>query len=250
MRLYAGCGGWDHHNWNDGRFYPKGLDADEYLSYYGSIFNCVEIDSTFGGAPDRFTTIRWSRLAADGLMFTARFPKAITFEKRQGRPVTEVEEFLEAMGPLSEKLLAFLITIPPSLSFNNGFEKIKDLIPLLDRNYRYAIESSHESWFTKEFYRYLSENNLCLAWTQTEEFHAPPQTTTDFVYIRFTGRPSMQDVNAMRTQKSRSSELKIWASRLKMAQKKLEFAIVAADNHFGGFGPATVKEFKKMLLPA
>ena len=38
-----------------------------------------------------------------------------------------------------------------------------------------------------------------------------------------------------------------WASNVKKVNDKVQFAIVAANNHYAGFGPATANNFRKML---
>ena len=52
-------------------------------------------------------------------------------------------------------------------------------------------------------------------------------------------------------QKDRVSEMKKWARYLKRAieeqREKLNLAIVAANNHYAGFGPGTANTFRKML---
>jgi hypothetical protein len=55
----------------------------------------------------------------------------------------------------------------------------------------------------------------------------------------------------MKIQKDRVSEMKRWARFVKRArdeeQDRLNLAIVAANNHYAGFGPGTVNTFRKML---
>jgi hypothetical protein len=46
------------------------------------------------------------------------------------------------------------------------------------------------------------------------------------------------------------SEMKRWARFLKKAReehRKINLAIVAANNHYAGFGPGTANTFRKML---
>ena len=192
-------------------------------------------------------TIRWSKLTPDNFRFTAKFPRAITHEERLGPPKSDIEFFFEAMRPLKDKLLCLLLQLPPSLTMKEGLEKLKKLIPLLDKDYRYALEVRHASWFTKEVYKLLSANRICLAWSQLDAIHTPPELTTDFIYLRFIGDRSIEEKDFGTIQRDRSKELKIWASRVKMAQKKLRFAIVAANNHYAGFGPSTANSIRKLI---
>ena len=246
MKPYIGCSGWSYSSW-DGHFYPKGTESKDYLQYYSKVFDFVEIDSTFYRLPDRFMTIRWSKITPDDFRFAAKFPRTITHENRLGPPADELEYFFEAMRPLKDKLLAFLIQLPPSLTMKEGFEKLKNLIPRLDGAYRYALEVRHESWFSKDLYRILSNNNICLAWSQLDTIRTPPEVTADFAYVRLIGDRSISEENFGRIQRDGTKEMSTWASRLKLAEKKLAFSIVAANNHYAGFGPSTANGFRKMI---
>ena len=246
MKAYVGCSGWSYSSW-DGHFYPKGTEPKEYLPYYANVFDFVEIDSTFYRMPYRFMGIRWSKITPDDFRFAAKFPRSITHENRLVAPADELEYFFDSMRPLKNKLLAFLIQLPPSLTMKEGLEKLKNLIGRLDADFRYALEVCHESWFSKEVYRILSNNNICLAWSQLDTIHTPPEVTTDFVYLRLIGDRSIDEKDFGLLQRDRTKEMATWASRVKLAEKKLKFSIVAANNHYAGFGPATANGFRKMI---
>jgi uncharacterized protein YecE (DUF72 family) len=78
----------------------------------------------------------------------------------------------------------------------------------------------------------------------------PPVITTDFFYLRLIGDRSIQESNFGKLQRDRSLEMKGWADKvtqLKEDEKSLKIGIVAANNHYGGFGPGTAKMFREML---
>lgn len=50
-----------------------------------------------------------------------------------------------------------------------------------------------------------------------------------------------------RVQKDRLKELRLWSHSVQRAKEKAKFAIVAANNHYAGFGPATANSFRKMV---
>jgi uncharacterized protein YecE (DUF72 family) len=118
---------------------------------------------------------------------------------------------------------------------------------MLDTDFRYAIEVRHKSWFdNKDVYNLLSENNICLAWSQLDTIQTPAKLTSDFVYLRFIGDRSIDERNFGRIQKDRTKELKMWSDSLDRLKEKSKLAIVAANNHYAGFGPATANSFRKM----
>ena len=154
----------------------------------------------------------------------------------------------DMMRPLQRKLLALLIQLPPSLSANEGMKKLKTLVDLLDPDFRYAIEVRHTSWFdSKGFYKLLSDNKICLTWSQLATIQTPPKLTTDFIYLRFIGDRSISEEDFSKIQKDRLKELQRWSEEVKSVKEKARFAVVAANNHYAGFGPATANSFRKLV---
>jgi hypothetical protein len=68
--------------------------------------------------------------------------------------------------------------------------------------------------------------------------------------LRFIGDRSIDEKDFGIIQKDRIKEMEYWASVVvKKAQKdkNLKRGIVAANNHYAGFGPGTANMFRKML---
>jgi uncharacterized protein YecE (DUF72 family) len=151
------------------------------------------------------------------------------------------------MRPLREKLLALLLQLPPSLTAKEGFKKLEALIHMLDPDFRYAIEARHRSWFDRGVYKLLSDNNICLAWSQLDIIQTPVELTSDFAYLRFIGDRSIDVKDFGKIQKNRERELKRWSDSVRRARDKAKFVVAAANNHYAGFGPATANSFRKML---
>ena len=193
-------------------------------------------------------TKRWASITPDNFRFAAKFPRSITHEKRLADSDKELRYFLDMMRPLQRKLLALLIQLPPSLTAKEGMKKFQALIDRLDSNFRYALEVRHISWFGyKDFYKLLSDNNICLAWSQLDTIQSPPELTTDFIYLRFIGDRSIDEKDFGKIQKDRFEELQNWSEEVIKLRDKAKFAIVAANNHYAGFGPATANSFRKIV---
>jgi hypothetical protein len=73
-----------------------------------------------------------------------------------------------------------------------------------------------------------------------------PELTSDFVYLRFIGNRSIDEKDFGRIQKDRLKN-SLWSDSVRRVKNKAEFAIVAANNHYAGFGPATANSFRKMI---
>jgi uncharacterized protein YecE (DUF72 family) len=167
-----------------GHFYPPNIDRKDFLQYYSHVFDFAEIDSSFYRAPNLFMTKRWASLTPDDFRFTAKFPRSVTHEKRLTEPEKELHYFFDVMRPLRNKLLALLLQPPPFFTAKEGLKKLEALIHILDPDFRYAIEVRHNSWFDRKVFKLLSDNNICLAWSQLDTIQTPPELTSDFAYLR------------------------------------------------------------------
>ena len=249
MKFYVGCSGWSYTAWQ-GPFYPSNMDNSKWLEYYSKVFDYVEIDSSFYRIPNIFTVKKWSKTTPSNFRFTAKFPKVITHEKRLKNVDNQLSLFFKAMEPLHDKILALLIQLPPSLEITEGLQRLREIIPILDNRFRYAVEIRNHSWFQDLAYNFFSNNNLCMVWSQLVGRRIPPIVTSDFLYIRFIGDRTIQEKNFGRIQKDRTSEMRKWSRQLLRVQKedsKLNLAIVTANNHYAGFGPTTASMFRKII---
>jgi uncharacterized protein YecE (DUF72 family) len=64
-----------------GAFYPKGMKSADYLGYYSSRFDTVEVDSTFYRCPTMEAVRNWARKTPPGFIFSLKIPRTITHEK-------------------------------------------------------------------------------------------------------------------------------------------------------------------------
>jgi len=190
----------------------------------------------------------WYKRSTQNFRFTAKFPKIITHDKRLKDVDKELGRFFEAMRPLADKTLALLIQLPPSLHIFEGLERLRDLVPTLDKGFRYAVEVRHSSWFQDLAYNFFANNDLCLVWSQLAELQTPPILTTDFLYLRFIGDRTIHEKDFGRIQIDRVLEMEKWAENVKTVQdERIKLAIIAANNHYAGFGPGTANMFRNMI---
>jgi len=254
VQYHIGCSGWSYTAWL-GPFYPSKLENTDWLRYYSQIFDYVEIDSSFYRMPNKFMVKNWAKKTPDNFRFTAKFPKIITHDKHLVDVNEEVCTFLNNMEPLQEKTLALLIQLPPSMEIMPGLEGLKELLPYLDVRFRYAVEVRHPSWFQDLAYNFFTDNDICMAWSQLAHLITPPIVTTDFLYVRFIGDRSIDEKDFGKIQKDRILEMKRWANEIKKAEtgkirgrrKEVYLAMIAANNHYAGFGPGTANLFRKTV---
>jgi hypothetical protein len=110
-------------------------------------------------------------------------------------------------------------------------------------------------WFEDLAYNFFANNDICMVWSQLACMSTPPIVTTDFLYVRFIGDRTIDEKDFGKIQKDRVLEMKRWANEIKNVENKKErgrrkevnLAMIAANNHYAGFGPGTSNLFRKMV---
>ena len=75
-----------------GSFYPAGMKPADYLKFYSTRFQTVEVDSTFYGAPSAATVEKWYTPPPD-FVFAAKVPRVVTHDKLLVDCDSEFEEY-------------------------------------------------------------------------------------------------------------------------------------------------------------
>jgi hypothetical protein len=72
--IFLGTSAFTASGW-EGSFYPKGMRSRDFLSYYASQFQTVEIDSTFYGTPSASTVTGWNQKTPPDFTFAVKVPQ-------------------------------------------------------------------------------------------------------------------------------------------------------------------------------
>ena len=243
MELRIGCVGYSYPEWV-GPFYPRHASQQEFLEMYGKVFDLVEIDSSFYRIPSAQMTREWRQLTPPAFGFTAKFPKIVTHELEFRRAKEPLERFLTAVAELRPKVKALLVQLAPSYTLIRGEEELFEFLKSLPSEHRYAVEFCHGSWFNETVYEALRKIEVAMAWSEGQYTEPPPVVTTDFVYLRFIGDRSLKKLGWV--QIDRTPEMKKWLGHLRSVEDSIDRAYVFFNNHFAGFGPASVNSFLQL----
>lgn len=184
--VYLGCAGWSLSTAVQENFPLQG----SHLERYAAVLSAVEINSSFY-RPHRATTYsRWRDSVPAAFRFSVKVPKKITHTLRLRDVDDELQEFLDAVHHLAEKLGCLLVQLPPSLAYDaliaaQFFDKLR-ASTLTD----IVCEPRHPTWF-------FDAATRCLARLKIARVIADPpavaqaglQPEADTVYIRLHGSP-------------------------------------------------------------
>jgi uncharacterized protein YecE (DUF72 family) len=247
QNLYLGTIGWSYNFWK-GKFYPDKTPAKEYLPYYASQFNTVEVDSTFYRIPTSQAVINWGKQTPEGFLFSFKFPGRITHIKQLIDCQNETDVFLSRIDLLGEKVGALLMQFPP----NFGIEHLNDLgsyLNSLPRHHRYAVEFRNKEWLNSKSLAVLKDNHVAFAWTDRPLMDKIREVTADFLYVRWEGdrkkvNGTMGEIEAVRTE-----DLKLEAEKISpfLLQNVPVFGYFG--KFYSGYPPSDIVALKRFFNP-
>ncbi len=256
--LLLGTSSFTAAGWQDS-FYPPGTQPRNFLSYYATQFNTVEIDSTYYGTPSASAVTNWYERTPPDFTFAAKVPQVITHEKLLVNCEAEFDEFLDRMNLLAGKLGPLLLQFPwfdkndiPVNEFRRRLRlflnRVKDLPAV-----RFAVEIRNKAWLDRKLVDLLREYNVALALTDHSYMPRPWErkdgldlATTDFVYVRWLGdRKGIEALTTTwdKTIVDRTEDLRNWAELFRQFVSRNLKVYAYANNHYAGHGPDTVKLF-------
>lgn len=194
--ILIGTSGYDHPELK-GSFYPENLPRKNFLEYYSTKFNALEINSTFYGMPTAERMLNFYNRSQGRLKFSIKLTRTMTHEiERQWK--SEAENFKSALIPLQEKsaLASVLVQFPESFDYTT--ENRKYLASLLNalNPLSCVVEFRNRNWIRQSVFEGLSERNTGIVFCDMPQcanpFQNSLQNKTPFIgtnaYIRMHGR--------------------------------------------------------------
>jgi uncharacterized protein YecE (DUF72 family) len=209
---HIGTSGWSYAGWK-GKFYPADLPARSFLSYYTSIFDCVELNASFYNLPRETTAEKWKQETPEQFFICPKISRFLTHIKRLKEYEEPLLRFFTVFDHLRDKLGPVLVQLPPSLKFEE--EIARPFFTHLKKqygDYRFALEGRHVSWLEQEALDLLKEFNIAFVISQSGGFFPYAEhVTANFIYVRFHGPESLFSSNySYQYLKAFSIKIKAW----------------------------------------
>jgi len=182
-KVHAGTSGWAYTSWKRG-FYPPKLGSANFLSYYATRLNSVEVNYTFTNSLTDGLANGWIEATPADFQFAVKAHQSIThFQRLRGvRGITR--KFLASLKPFltAKKLGPVLFQLPPN--FKCDLKKLEDFLAGLPTPLRAAFEFRHPSWFVEDVFAALRKANVALCLAESDKLQTPDVQTADFFYLR------------------------------------------------------------------
>lgn len=174
------------------RDFPPEFADKSRLTYYASLFNSIEINSSFYKVPIAKTLSKWSAEVSDDFRFTFKLWQGITHNKGLAFNPDDVFKFMEIIGAVGTKKGCLLVQFPPSITIaqQRQLQLLLDMVREAneDQQWKIAVEFRHKSWYGEGIYELLESYNAGMVIHDLPASASPLLTTADdFLYLRFHG---------------------------------------------------------------
>jgi uncharacterized protein YecE (DUF72 family) len=238
----VGCSGWNYAHWR-GTVYPPGCPPRRWLEYYATLFDTVEVNSTFYRLARPEAVARWLEQTPPEFVFTVKASRYLTHMKRLTDMERGVERLYAGIAPLAEspKMGPMLWQLPERFRRDDdrlayALERLTQFPPT-----RHCFEFRHPSWFCSEVYGLLHTFGVALVFGHDARRPLPEAPlTTDWTLIRFHYGERGRRGNYSET------ELRSWAGRISDLRASAD-VFAYFNNDWEGFAVRNGLRLRRLL---
>ena len=259
-----------------GPFYPAGTRPADFLRYYATQFDTVEVDSTYYAIPSPRTVDGWVEKTPEHFLLAAKFPRTIVHAGAGAQPDPRLvldrdatyaarDQFLAVMARLGARLGPLVLQFPyfskASFASRGEFlERLERFLADLPGGFTYGVEVRNRTWLGPELADLCRRHRAVLvlvdqAWMPhgDEVEHRLDPVTADLAYVRLLG--DRQKIEAItkrwdREVLDRQERLERWAAFLERLDARQVRSLVYVNNHYAGHAPATLRRLRALYLAA
>jgi uncharacterized protein YecE (DUF72 family) len=238
--ILVGTSGYYYDDWK-GLFYPDNMEKRNYLEYYSSHFQTLELNYTYYRLPEAKNSANMIARANTNMTFVVKAHREMTHKISENSIPKVVPQFLNGIGPFIDNncLGSLLLQFPQSFHYkdkNRIYLKrlIQELLPVT-----LSVEFRNKDWLKESVYSTLSE--LDTGFVCVDEPCLPsliPKlkiATSRTGYIRFHGRNRSNwygtDSTARYDYLYSQEELKEWLPFIGELKDKTEKLFIFFNNH-------------------
>jgi uncharacterized protein YecE (DUF72 family) len=172
--------------------FPQEYRHGTRLQYYATLFNSLEINSSFYKVPMQRTFARWASEVPDDFQFTVKLWKGITHVKGLNFEMSDIDSFMLKADAMGNKKGCLLIQFPAGITIEH-IDKVAVILEKIrnadrDASWRIAVEFRHPGWYNAIVYSLLDSYDASLV------LHDMPKSKPDdvnkrapFIFLRFHG---------------------------------------------------------------
>jgi uncharacterized protein YecE (DUF72 family) len=184
-----GCSGYYYPNWKN-KFYPAGVAPKNWLAYYSTMFNTVELNGTFYRTPKLQDLQKYAAVTPNDFKFSVKISRYITHVLKMQDCRQQVSDFQGLINEgLGNKMACFLFQMPPSFQYNDkNLEKILQNIPRHSHN---IVELRNRSWWNDTVKDAFTKMGITFCNVDFPGLETYFMQTSELFYLRLHGNPEL-----------------------------------------------------------
>ena len=172
--ILIGTSGYDYPEWR-GVFYPAELKRADFLPYYATRFNALELNNTFYNMPTAERLLSFWERSGGALKFSVKANRLLTHEV--GRDwQSAAQDFRSALKPLAQNgsLASALFQFPQSFHYTDQNRLYLSALLAQFRGLPVVVEFRHAEWIRPSVFDGLFERGASLAFCDLPELKNLP----------------------------------------------------------------------------
>jgi uncharacterized protein YecE (DUF72 family) len=174
------------------QLYPVEFQDKSRLHYYSSLFNSIEINSSFYKLPMARTVRNWAENVPEDFRFTFKLWRDITHVKELAFRNEDVDHFIQTISEVGHKKGCLLVQFPPSLTIRSSAMLYRLLAAIeaadAERGWRIALEFRNDSWYADEITALINDFQASVVLhDKLPAANSLTESETPFIYLRFHG---------------------------------------------------------------
>ncbi|HVV69119.1 MAG TPA: DUF72 domain-containing protein [Gammaproteobacteria bacterium] len=237
--IYIGTSGWTYADWSD-LFYPKDLPKNQWLEYYTTQFNTLELNATFYRTFPEKVFKSWYKRTPENFHFVVKASRYITHRKYLLDVTPAIERFEKSIRPLKEKASLILLQLPPRMPYHP--ERLQAALAAFSDASRVVVEFRNKAWLTEEVLAILIKFKAIFCNVDSPAIQIYDKVTSDIAYLRLHGQKALYDDNYT------ARQLKKFAASIEhLLQQGAKKVYVFFNNDYHAYAPTNAKQLKKIL---
>jgi uncharacterized protein YecE (DUF72 family) len=194
-KLYIGTSGYDYDDWKGG-FYPPEVKKKDFLQYYSTQFNSLELNGTYYRMPTTAQMQNMITRTEGRIMFTVKAHEDLTHKYTLAEYQKKTGEFKTALETLltNNLLLCALFQFPESFHYEKEQRLYLDSLMNEVADIPIIVEMRNNKWQNDQVYNTLRQRSIGWCITDNPPLKNLPVLdyiiTSPIAYVRFHGRNS------------------------------------------------------------
>jgi uncharacterized protein YecE (DUF72 family) len=164
--------------------YPHDAPERDWFDHYATMFDTVELNTTFYRLPSVKTVEDWAAQAPPGFVYAVKLGSFGTHRMKLKDAASWLPNHLDRLDRLGPSAGPTLVQLPPHWRRNT--QRLDEFLSTAPKSRRWAVEVRDPSWLHDEVYDVLRQHGAALCIHDLLADH-PWELTTDWTYVRFHG---------------------------------------------------------------